>query len=466
VIVPAFEEYLARHGMTRRGERILLAVSGGADSLSLFHLFLEVRARLGLRLAVAHFDHGYRGRSSKADASFVAAVAGEHGLPFTLGGPSPGRKGREGMQQAAREDRLQFLLRAARQGRCGRVALGHNLDDQAETMIMRFVGGGGPAGLGGIPPVSHGGKIIHPLLDISRQEIERYLGAKGVKWRRDPSNAKPVYLRNRLRLELLPLLAEDYNPRLVEHLGSLATLLRRDHDLLDELARELIAGASRRRGEYFFPAALLDQAHPALSSRALLAALRSLAPGERSFGRRHLEALLADRRSPRLLCRDLPGDITAFSDSAGLRLRRGAPPSPSLKGVSLTVPGSATLPRSLGKVSAWVRRKPGDLNPRLLPGAPWNSVLDWETVEPPLLVRRRRPGDRFLPLGLGGSRKLKDILIDRKVSRLHRDRLPLVCDRHRIIWIPGVALCHPCRVTEKTKRLLFLRAGFEYPEPV
>jgi tRNA(Ile)-lysidine synthase len=466
VILSDFEESLARHGLARRGEKILLAVSGGADSLSLLHLFLEVRTRLGLRLAVAHFDHGLRGRSSKADASFVAAVARKHGLPFTLGGPSSGKAGREGMQQAAREDRLQFLLLAARRGKCERVALGHNLEDQAETMIMRFIGGGGPAGLGGIPPVSHGGKIIHPLLDISRREIEHYLRAKAVKWRRDPSNAKPVYLRNRLRLELLPLLAEDYNPRVVEHLGSLATLLRRDHDLLEELAGELLAGASRRRGEYFFPAALLGRAHPALSSRALLAALRSLAPRERSFGRRHLDDLLADRRSSRLLCRDLPGGITAFSDSAGLLLRRGAPLSPPLRGVPLSVPGSTTLPRSLGRISSWVRKRTADFNPLHLSGAPWSSVLDWEAVEPPLLVRRRRPGDRFLPLGLGGSSKVKDILVDRKVSRLLRDRLPLVCDRHRIIWVPGVTPCHPCRVTKKTKKLLFLRAGFEFPKPV
>jgi tRNA(Ile)-lysidine synthase len=113
-----------------------------------------------------------------------------------------------------------------------------------------------------------------------------------------------------------------------------------------------------------------------------------------------------------------------------------------------------------------VRKRTADFNPLHLSGAPWSSVLDWEAVEPPLLVRRRRPGDRFLPLGLGGSSKVKDILVDRKVSRLLRDRLPLVCDRHRIIWVPGVTPCHPCRVTKKTKKLLFLRAGFEFPKPV
>jgi tRNA(Ile)-lysidine synthase len=463
VILSVFEESLARHGMTRRGEKILIAVSGGADSLSLLHLFLEVRSRLGLRLAVAHFDHGLR-RASKGDASFVAAVAREHRLPFVLGGPFSGRKGREGIQQAAREERLRFLLHAARRRKCGRVALGHTLDDQAETMTMRFICGGGPAGLGGIPPVSHGGRIIHPLLDISRHEVEGYLGTKGVKWRRDPSNDRPVYLRNRLRLELLPLISEEYNPRVAEHLGSLATLLRRDNDLLDQMTRQLLAIAKRRRGEYFFPADLLIRAHPALSSRAFLEALRSLAPGERSFGTRHLEALLADHHSARLRSRNLPGGVTAFSDAAGVLLRRGAPPAPSLKGVPLTVPGSAALPRSLGKISSWVRRRPDNFNPRLLAGVPWNSVLDWETVEPPLMVRRRRPGDRFLPLGLGGTRKLKEVLVDRKISLLHRDRLPLVCDRHRIIWVPGVLPSHPCRVTRLTRKLLFLRVHFEFPE--
>jgi tRNA(Ile)-lysidine synthase len=449
--------------MAGGGEKVLVAVSGGADSVCLLHLFLEARRSLGLRLAVAHFDHGLRGASSRADASFVRKLAARHRLAFYQERSSGREDGGEGLQETARRERLDFLLRTARRRRCHRVALAHNADDQAETMIMRFLAGGGPAGLGGIPPLSHGEIIIHPLLEITRGDIEAYLEDRGISWRRDLSNEKPVYLRNRLRLELLPQLASRYNPRIVERLGELAALLRRDSELLDALAGPVLQESSSRRDEYFFPTALLKRSHPALLTRAFLTALRSLAPRERGFGRRHLEALLTHSGTARLLTWDLPGGIVAYRDGTGLALRKGRLPFPATTGSHLPAPGSALLPRSLGKVTASVRRKGVSFDPSRLAGLPWKVALDWEKVVPPILLRCRQPGDRIRPLGLGGERKIKDILIDRKVPRLSRDRLPLVCDSRGIIWVPGIVPSHRCRVTQVTKKLLFLRAHFEFP---
>jgi len=447
--------------MISRGEKVLVAVSGGADSVCLLHLFLEARRSLGLRLAVAHFDHGLRGASSRADASFVRKLAARHRLAFYQGRSSGRGDGGEGLQEAARRERLDFLLRTARRRRCHRVALAHNAGDQAETMLMRFLAGAGPAGLGGIPPLSHGETIIHPLLEITRADIESYLESRGISWRQDPSNEKPVYLRNRLRLKLLPQLARRYNPRIVAHLGELAALLRRDGELLDDLAGSLLQECPSRRDEHFFPAGILKRSHPALLTRAFLAALRSLAPGEREFGRRHLEAMLTHPGTARLLTWDLPGGIVASRDGTGLTLRKGRLPPPATAGIHLPAPGSALLPLSLGKVTASVRRRGEFFHPRLA-GLPWKVALDWEKVAPPIVLRRRRPGDRIQPLGLGGRRKVKDILIDRKVPRPVRDRLPLVCDSRGIIWIPGIVPSHRCRVTRATEKLLFLRAHFEF----
>lgn len=463
MILTRFSETIERHSMAARGEKVLLAVSGGADSVCLLHLFLEARRSLGLRLAVAHFDHGLRGASSRADASFVRRLAARHRLAFYLGRSSGREDGGDGLQESARRERLDFLLRTARRRRCHRVALGHNAEDQAETMIMRFLSGGGPAGMGGIPPLSHGGIIIHPLLETSRGDIEGYLKTRGISWRQDISNEKPVYLRNRLRLELLPQLSRRYNPRIVEHLGELAALLRRDSELLDDLAGPILEESSSCRDEYFFSAAILKRSHPALLTRAFLTALRSLAPREREFGRRHLETLLTHSGTARLLTWDLPGGIVAYRDGTGLALRKGRLPLPAITGTHLPAPGSALLPRSLGKVTASVRRRGVSFNPRRLAGLPWKVALDWEKVEPPIQLRRRRPGDRIRPLGLGGERKIKDVLIDRKVPRLDRDRLPLVCDSRGIIWVPGIVLSHRCRVTRATEKLLFLRAHFEFP---
>ncbi len=243
--------------MVRRGDGVLVAVSGGADSVCLLHLFLDLSDTMNLRLTVAHFNHRLRGSSSAADARFVRRLAEVRGLPFVLGegkGKSPAAaRHRRSLQERAREERFSFLLAAAETHRCRRIAFGHNADDQAETMVMRLLGRAGPAGLGGIPPISHGGKIIHPLLGIRRREIERYIEAKGIAHREDRTNSQPLYLRNRLRLDLLPLLQQDYNPNLVHRLGELASALRRDNDLLEEMAQEITGRSVRRGGRITFP---------------------------------------------------------------------------------------------------------------------------------------------------------------------------------------------------------------------
>lgn len=464
-VTDRFRKTLARHSMVRRREKVLLALSGGADSTCLLHLFLETRSETGVHLVTAHFNHRLRGRSSDADASFVRDLSARHGLNFLSGSAGPAALKGRSTQEAAREERLDFLIRTAREEGCRRVALGHNADDQAETMLMRFIAGGGPLALGGIPPVSHGGIIIHPLLDIRRCEIEAYLRKRKIRRRQDSSNRKLIYLRNRLRHRLLPMLVADYNPALVMHLAELAGLLRRDSDLLEELARPLLDGARRRGGAFFFPFSLLQQTHPALMSRAILGALRSLAPGA-DFGNRHLSALMGGSATARQLTWDLPGGITAVRDSRGLALLVGELLSKkaSTPQAVLRVPGGVLLPSSLGRVTATVRRRSPSFDPRHLPGLPWRAALDWARVAPPLTVRFRRPGDRFRPLGLPDGKKLKDVFIDGKIPRLVRDRLPLVCDREGIVWVPGVRPAHRCRVKAATAKVLLLRADRDLPD--
>jgi tRNA(Ile)-lysidine synthase len=448
--------------MVRRGESVLVAVSGGADSVSLLHLFLDAAAAMNLRLVVAHFNHRLRGSSSTADARFVRRLAESRGLPAVLGeGKGKSASGRrDSLQERAREERFSFLLAAAKTHRCRRIALGHNADDQAETMVMRFLGRAGPAGLGGIPPVSHAGRVIHPLLGIRRREIARYLEEKGIAHREDRTNSRPLYLRNRLRLDLLPAMEKDYNPSLVHRLGVLASSLRADSDLLDKMARDITGRSVREGNRITFPPSLLRESHPALLRRALLAALRSLACAEEDFGSRHLLALTEGGAGSRHLHWDLPGGITASRDRRGLTLcgPSAALPPPSPFSLSLPVPGTASLPDSSGKVSASVRRRPESFDPRALPGIPWRTALDWDTVHPPLTVRSRRPGDRFRPLGLTGEKKLKEIMIDDGVPRPLRDRIPVVCDRKGIIWLAGLRPSHRTRITKKTSKILTLNA--------
>lgn len=461
MILTRFRETLLVNCGVLRGEKVLLSLSGGGDSTALLHLFLEVREELGFKLAAAHYNHGLRGNSSLADETFVRNLASRHGLPFSCGRASaPGTlpSSRRSLQETARDDRLSWLLLTARRRRCSRVALGHTADDQAETVLMRFIGGTGPPGLGGISAASHDGMIIHPMLDIRKDSAESWLRGRKIPFRRDPSNRSTRYLRNRLRLELLPLLLKDYNPRLVERLCELSSQLRIDGDFLDDAAGEVLSGGRVRGNSVFFPADLLSRTHRAVLARVLLSSMREILPGGKEFGSRHINALIEGVGESRALEWNLPGGVTARWDRRGMTIAGPAEKRKVLKFLlPLPVPGSATLPRKQGMIGAAVRSKPASFDPRAPRDGGLRAALDRDHVHPPFTVRSRLPGDRYRPLGLGGGKKIKDLFIDAKVPRSERESVPLLCDADGIIWIPGFPPAARCRVRAATKKLLLLR---------
>jgi len=365
------------------------------------------------------------------------------------------------VQELAREQRLGFLLRLARRRRA-RVALAHTADDQAETLLMRFLAGSGPAGLGGIPPASHGGLLVHPLLFARRAQIEALLVERGLPWRTDRSNRSPRYFRNRVRRELLPLLVRDYSPGIVPHLNRLARALRLDNEALETQAAALLARAEASPGLVRFRPGLLEAAPAAVAARAVLAALRATAARAADFSSRHLEALLAPGSGARSF--DLPGGVTARRDGAGLALaaRGGAARPAPLPTLPLPVPGRAALPGG-GAVTARAAARPAGFDPRCHGAAPSRVALDRACVDGPLVVRGRRPGDRFQPLGMAGGKLLKEFLIDAKVPAGARPGLPLVCDASGIVWVAGVRPAERCRVRAGTRRLLLLE--LEEPAP-
>jgi tRNA(Ile)-lysidine synthase len=436
---------------------VIAAVSGGADSVCLLHLLVAARERLVLTVETAHFNHRLRGRESDRDAAFVEELARRLALPFHPGAArafTAAERRSASLQELARDQRLGFLLGLARRRR-GVVALGHQADDQAETLVMRFLAGAGPAGLAGIPPASHGGALVHPLLGFRRADIERWLGERGIPFRTDRTNRSTRYLRNRVRLRLLPELAREFNPRLVERLGTLAGQARRDHELLEELSGRLLAQAVATPRSVLFPPPLLAAAHPALLSRAVLATLRRFAPAGAEFSSRHVAALLADAPGSRRW--DLPRGVRAERGPGGLLvtvapLRRPAAAAET----PLPIPGRVQLPGAGGWIAARTRRCAKGAGPGKLAGDPREAALDLATVRPPLVVRGRRPGDRFQPFGMTGGKKLKEFLIDAKVPAPERDGVPLVCDRDGIVWVAGMRPSERCRVTERTRDLLCL----------
>jgi tRNA(Ile)-lysidine synthase len=465
-LLPAFLAYAARHRLIPPGARVIAAVSGGADSTCLLQLLLETQGRLGIALEVAHFNHRLRGRQADRDAAAVASLARAAGLPFHLGlggAFSPLQRRSDSVQELARKARLDFLLSLARRRRAI-VALGHTGDDQAETLLMRFIAGAGPAGLGGIPPASHRGRLVHPLLFARRTAIESWLSARSVRWRTDRTNSTRRYLRNRIRLDLLPAIAREYNPRIVERLGSLAEMLRRDNDFIERHAAHLVDRAAAGRSRYAFTGEMLDTTHPAVLARALLLALRTVAHAPADYSSRHIEALLVPGSGSRTW--DLPGGVGCRRDGAGLLVSRGtAAALPAVRRpVPLPIPGRVALPDD-GAVTALTRRRPAGFDPRIFGADPHRVALDLDTVHLPLEVRTRRTGDRFRPLGLPSDKKLKELFIEAKIPAGSRSRVALVCDRAGIVWVAGMRPAERCRVHAGTRRLLVLdlKHGSEAP---
>ena len=451
--------FIRKHRMIEEKEKILAAVSGGPDSVALLHILWTLRDEWKICLHVVHVNHLLRGEEARADALFVQELAEKLNLPYTLENIDVRARQKETglcLQEAAREARFAFFEREARRLEAAKVALGHQADDQAETILFNFLRGAGVGGLAGIPPVR--GPYIRPLLAVRRREIEEYCRVNALSFRLDPSNLKPVYTRNRIRLHLLPLLEREYNPQLAGVLTRLGSICREENVYLETKAQEAYRQLRKQKDEgglVLNKVLLLAQPLP-LRRRLLRLAWQEATgeeTGELSFD--HVERLLEMlENGVRALV--LPRGVRAVQTKNVLRLARPErPPDVPLYQYPLAVPGITFLPELDLEIQA-----------ELFPvenAPPWNAltpreaILDYGLATGPFWVRRRREGDVFAPLGLGGTVKLKKFLIDQKVPRAARERLPLVGSGGEIIWVAGLRMAERWKVTDRTKICLYLQ---------
>jgi tRNA(Ile)-lysidine synthase len=435
------------HAMLKPGQRVLAAVSGGPDSVALLHLLRE----LGYPLVVAHFDHQTRQGESGDDARFVQEMANALTLPLAMDSAdveAGAQRSTLSFEQYARQQRYAFLMDAARVHDCEAVATGHHADDQVETILMRMVRGTSPKGLAGIPPVRESGgvRIVRPLIDCTRAQLLAYLAARGLAYRSDRTNADTTYLRNRIRHELLPYLRDKCNPQVDEALLRLGAVLRDEsallHGLGESFLERCLCGEDCISREHF------AKGHPALQRRALVL-----------FTERCGFASTFDRveEARRLL---LDGETGKACDLGGgllLRLSRGhaeivrpgsAAPEPA---VLLAVPGETAALGRRFRVRFLDALPPLPLKTYC---TPQRQLFDAETLGGTLVARRRQPGDRFMPFGMKGTKKLKDYFIGLGLSWREREEAVVLESGGRIIWIAGYALDARAAVTEKTRRIL------------
>ena len=455
-----------------RGGSLVVAVSGGPDSSALLLALTELQSFLGLRLHVAHLDHGLRADSA-ADASFVRELARGLGHPCTVERADVAgyrrRVHRLSPEAAAREVRYAFLARVAREAGADAVALAHTRDDQAETVLLHLVRGGGLAGLRGMSVRSTyrgaGGPVtlVRPLLDVAREETEAFCRSRNVTPRQDPTNLLATIPRNHLRLNVLPQLRQ-INPQVGAALARLARSAALDVDYMEGQVDQVWQQAVREAdGGLLLDCVALNAQHRAVVQHLLRRAYAGVRGSKADLEQVHVEEMARLLLGPAGRKTALPGGVTLEVGPRDAWLSAGRPypcPLPPLEG-EYVLPASGEETVGGWRVSAWE-----ETSPAVLDGGPFNAYLDRDVLGGELALRTRRRGDRFQPLGVhraAASRsreqtttKLQDFLVDQRVPRSWRDQVPLVVSPRGIAWVVGWRIAHWARVTPQTRRALRL----------
>lgn len=435
------------------GDGVVVACSGGVDSLSLADVLFRLRDKFGIRICVAHFEHGIRGDESKKDARFVANWAKERGLLFRIGEgnvPAFAKKNRLSVETAARRLRYEFLRETKKALGFSRIALAHHADDQAETVLMRILRGTGTAGLAAMRPKN--GDMIRPLLFLSKDELFRYAESRGLSPRHDATNDVADALRNRLRLCLLPQLRREYNPELDSALVNLAAVAADETDfLLAETERVWPLVAKKNDGELFLSQCEFAKLPVALQ-RTVLKKFLAASGGDDGVAFAHFERLrsmlLAGKTGD---CANLPLSRRAFLTYGRLKIQKfcAAKKNEELAETSVTVPGTFKLNGfDFTATTALLKKKPPKTKPT-------EYYCDFAKLDAPLTIRRRKRGDR-IKLAFG-EKKLKDVFIDDKISRDERDNVPILVCGDKVLWAAGVRRGILFAPDENTREIFYIR---------
>jgi tRNA(Ile)-lysidine synthase len=449
----------------RPGQRIGVAVSGGADSVALLHLLLELREKLGLVLSVVHLNHKLRGRASDADEKFVANLAAQHSLQFFLARVNvfaKAKRERVNLEDAARRARYVFFDHLVSEGCLDKIAVAHTADDQAETVLAHILRGTGLAGLAGIHPET--GSVFRPLLKIRRVDLRVYLRSRRQPWREDATNRDTKRTRARIRHKLLPLLEKQFQPAVVAHLCQLADLAREDDAWLESSAElRLFLNAREDKGVWRIslqdlvpPHSPLDEpktadalwsrdAPHAMSKRLIRLLVKKVKPRSGQLSSIHIDSVLHLAHQPNSgKSLQLPGGVEVRRERGALTFRP-LPQNPAAKSKSAPKPyshpvnlfsGGAEL--SLLEQSCVLRFTVIDWPPQGRETSLTGALLDRDKLRAPLVVRNWRPGDLFHPFGHQKRHRLSRLLNELGVSRWEKISWPVLTSGGRIAWTRGL----------------------------
>jgi len=443
--------------LLEKGDRVIVGVSAGVDSMVLLHLLNAFRQEFDLFLIVAHIHHGLRPVESEREAELVQKESVRLGLPFEYGQFNVKEfQESEGfsLQDAARRIRFQFFHDLLKKYGGGKIALGHNADDQVETVLLRLLRGSGLKGLKGMLPIREK-RVIRPLLEVRREEIEGFARENSISYLTDSSNLKGDYLRNRLRLKLIPLIEQDYQPGFRQTIIKTSALLREENDFIEKEAAEAYQKiAYEEEGQITFKFSAYQSLHKALQWRVIQKVLERVEDGLKIDEGEWLDVNLIYRRlqqPPASLLLELSHGLCLEKRYDRVLLMRERPRTIPPFEMELHTPGRTYIREIEREVVVeereWDRSKPIDEFRNV-------AFLDYERLDLPLKMRNFRPGDRFQPLGTKGTQKLKSFFIDHKIPKFERPSIPLLISGEMIAWIVGYRIDERVKITGKTQKVL------------
>jgi tRNA(Ile)-lysidine synthase len=450
---------IARHRMWEAGQKAGVAVSGGADSVCLLHVLHELAPRWNLQLIVLHLNHGLRGRESEGDAEFVAQLARD--LDLTCEIRKTDLRNNDGnLEQAAREARLAFFTDLMTAEVADRVALGHTRSDQAETVLFRFLRGAGTAGLAGIRPVTTTG-LVRPLLEIDRTEIEQFLRERGMTWCEDSTNRSREFARNRIRHDLLPALARDWNPAIAANLTQIADWAQAEESYweseIDRLAERHLTVLEN--GFVLLKTESLQELPLAAARRLVRRAVESVKGDLRAIDFAHVNAILNLAGTTEGHGRIQLPELDVIRSFHWLRLAPVVPNGLESRNYAFLapVPGLVPLPTSRSAISLQLIEKSNSSEECLSVYNGEMVAVDWERLSGSLTVRNWRPGDHYQPMGSVGEAKIKTLFQESRVPLWERRHWPVLVDGETIVWSRGFGPAARFAVGPGTRTLLAIR---------
>lgn len=468
------KETIEKYQMFTIAERVVIGVSGGPDSITLLHLLLRLKDEYRLGLWIAHLNHQLRGKEAEEEAQRVEKFAFECGIPFisdSFDVPALAKRRKLGFEEAARRARYDFFERVANQVCANKIALGHTASDQVETVLMRLIKGAGLDGLCGIPPVR--GRIVRPLIEIFREETEDYCKRNNLKPCLDSSNNEVSFLRNRIRLSLLPLLSQQYNLQIKKNLFRMGSILRGDADFMkkegERKFRTVLKEEIEKKNQRLLVLDVekLSRLHSALQKRVLREGIQRVKGDLKGISSDHLDSILNLSGEKGIRRLNLPGDLVIEREYKDLLIRIGKSENMAFDGY-LIIPGKTELaPLGLALetrlingesaslfVSSFLNSKEKVNSSKTNDFPEKKAYFDFGKLELPLFLRSRKEGDRFFPLGMRGSKKVKDFFIDLKLPMERREMVPLLISKDRVVWIVGYRVDERFKVDSNTGKIL------------